>query len=55
MKRKSGRMAACLGVAAAMLMTCGAAFGQAREVVGEGMSFDGAWLSLALRRSSGNA
>ncbi|MCC6971715.1 MAG: hypothetical protein IT434_16000 [Phycisphaerales bacterium] len=47
MKRKSGRMLSGWGVAAAMLTMCAGAFGQAREVVGDGMSFDGAWLSLA--------
>ncbi|MFO0834979.1 MAG: M12 family metallo-peptidase [Phycisphaerales bacterium] len=46
MKRKSGRALTCCGVTAAMLTVCAAAFGQAREVVGDGMSFDGAWLSL---------
>ncbi len=46
MKRKSGPMAMCCGVTAAMLAMSAAAFGQAREVVGNGVSFDGAWLSL---------
>ncbi|MBL8760712.1 MAG: hypothetical protein JNL50_05350 [Phycisphaerae bacterium] len=43
MKRKSGWRLGGL----AMLAACASVFGQAREVVGDGMSFDGAWISLA--------